>query len=133
MGHALNAPAMVRFDWNHETIVADRDELILDRFRRTTHQSFERARDTRTQHRDLVTNTRELRTRTIVELSARQNFVRDARNECVEIAWQVFYQLPQHWSVLTFCKNGGARRHRLIAETRSLQNRERIETRAFDT
>ena len=34
MCHALNPSAMVRFDWNHETIVADRDELILNRFGR---------------------------------------------------------------------------------------------------
>src|ERR1041384_8362793 len=96
MGHTLDTSAMIRFNRNHETIVAYRDELILDCFRGPAHQAFERARDARTQHVDLVTDTRQLRASAIVELSAWQNFVCYARDERVELAWQVFNQLPQH-------------------------------------
>src|SRR5262249_12949246 len=121
-----------RFDWNHKTIVTNRDELVLNRLSGALHQSFKRARDARTQHRDLVTNARELRTRAVVELTARKNFIRNTCDEYVEIARQVFHQLPQHWRILTFGENGAARRHRLVTEPRGLQNREWIKTRAFD-
>src|SRR5689334_16908771 len=67
---ALNASAMIRFHRNDETIVADRHELILNGLSRSTHQSFERARDARTQHVDLVTNVRQFGTRAVVEFSA---------------------------------------------------------------
>ena len=80
-----------------------------------------------------MTNARQFRARAIVEFSARQDLVRDASNECVEIAWQVFNQLPQHRGILALGKDRSTRRHRLFAKTCGLQNRQRIEARAFNT
>src|SRR6185295_2727497 len=108
MGHALDTSAMIGLNRNHKTIVAYRDELILNRFRGSAHQAFERACDARPQNVDLVTNTRQLRARTIVKLSARQDLVRYTCDKRVEIAWQVFHQLPQHWRILTLRKDGSA-------------------------
>src|SRR6185369_7228460 len=133
MRHALNTPAMIGLHWNDETIVADRDELVLNRFGRTAHQSFKRARDARTEDVDLVTNVRQLRARAIVDLSARQNFIRDARDQRVELTRQILDQLPQHWRFIALGKNRCTRRHRLIAKTRRLEYREWIEARAFNT
>jgi hypothetical protein len=43
MSDTLNAPAMIGLDWNHETIVANRDQLILNGFgRRRIRPSSER-------------------------------------------------------------------------------------------
>ena len=133
MGHALDSASMIGFNRNYKTIVADRYEFILNRFRRSAHQTFERSRDARTQHVNLVTNTRQFRTRAIVEFSARQYLVSYTRNQRVEIARQVFDQLPQHGRILALGKDGSARRHRLFAKTCGLQNSQRIQARAFNT
>src|SRR5687768_1435660 len=100
MGHALDPAAMIGFHRDHKTIVADRNELILNRFRGSAHQTFERTRDARAQYVDLMTNTRQFRARAIVKLSTWQNLVRYTSDKRVEIARQVFDQLPQHWRIL---------------------------------
>ena len=132
MRHALHAAAMICFHRNHKTIVANRHELVLNCFRRTAHQALKRARDARAQRRDVVTNLREFRTRAIVEFSGRQNLVADSRHETVQIAWQALDQLPQHRCVLTLRQNRGASGQRLLTQSSCLQNRERIERRAFN-
>src|SRR5690242_21895474 len=38
---ALHAPTMIGFDWNHKTIVTNRDQFVLNRLRRALHQSFQ--------------------------------------------------------------------------------------------
>jgi hypothetical protein len=133
MRNTLNSASMIGFNRNDKTIVADRNEFILNRFSGPAHQSFERSRDPRTQHVNLMTDAREFRTGAIVEFAARQDLVCDARHQTVEIAWQIFHQLPQHRRILALRKNRRPRRHRLVAKTRRLQNRQRIETRAFNT
>src|SRR6266513_1976067 len=96
MRDALNSSSMIRFDWNDETIVAYRHELILNGLSRSAHQIFKRTRDARAQNRDLMTNVGELRTGAIVQLSTGQYLVVDARDKRSEIARQIFNQLPQH-------------------------------------
>jgi hypothetical protein len=129
---ALNASAMIGFYRNDEAIVADRYEFVLNRFRRSAHQSFQRTRDTRAQHIDLVTNSSQFRTGAIVEFTIWKNLVCDARDEGIQLTWQILDQSPKHGSIFTLRENGGSRLHRLIAKLRSLQNRKWIQTRAFD-
>ena len=105
----LDASAMIGFYRNDEAIVADRHELVLNRLGRPAHQSFERTRDTRAQHIDLMTNSSQFRTGAIVELAIWKNLVCDARNECIQLTWQILDQLPKHGSILALCENGGSR------------------------
>src|ERR1043166_1434559 len=102
---------MIRLDRNHKTIVTNRDEFVLNRFCRTTHQSFKRTRDARAQGRDLMTNLCWPRTGTIVEFARRQDLVSDASDDAVQISRQVFNQLPQHDRILTFSENGRSEEH----------------------
>src|SRR5215204_4117315 len=109
MCHTLNPAPMIGLDRNNESVVANRHELILNRLRRPAHQPFERTRDSRAQRVDLMTNSGQLRTGPIVELSVRQNLVSDTRDEGVEFAWEILDQLPKHWGLLPLSKNSRPR------------------------
>ena len=90
MGHAVDSRTMVGFNGNYKTIVADRYQLILDRFFRFAHQAFERARDARSQSADFVAKLGQLRAGAIVDLSVRQNLVGNACAQTAQIHRKIF-------------------------------------------
>jgi hypothetical protein len=100
---------MICFDRDDKPIVADRHQFVLNRLRRSPHQSFQRTRDSRTKRRNVVTNLRQLGTGAVVEFTCRQNLVADARNEGVQLSRQKLDELPQHWRVVAFGENRRAR------------------------
>src|SRR6185436_4248082 len=132
MRDSLHSSAMICFNWYDETIVSYRHELILNGLSRAAHQALERARDSRTQDRNLVTNTGQFRTRAIVELSAWQDLVSDACYQRIEISRQVFHELPQHRRVFAFSKNGSAGRHCLFTQACGLQDSSGIQACPFN-
>ena len=132
MRDPCDASAMVRLDRNHETIVAHRDQFILNRFRRPAHQAFERAGYARTHGRDLVTDIGQFGL-------ARSSISPSGRILLVIRATSV---LRSRGRFSTSCQSTGrfpAQREWQHAPTapvrkaRSLQNRERIEARSLDT
>ena len=76
---------MIGFYRNNEAVVANRYQFILNRLGRPAHQPFERARDTRAQHVDLVTNSSQLRARAIVEFTTRKNLVGDTCDQRIQL------------------------------------------------
>ena len=59
-------------------------------------------------------------------------FVTRATNR-VELTRQILDQLPQHGRFIPLGQNRRTRLHRLVTQTRDLQDREWIETGAFNT
>src|SRR6266545_270153 len=96
MGHAVDAPAVVSFDGNHESIVANSDQLVLDRFARLAHHAFQGAGYARAEYRDLVSNARQFGTGAIIYFPSWQNLVCDASAEAAQLNRKTFYQTPQH-------------------------------------
>ena len=78
-----------------------------------------------------MTDVGQLGTGSIVEFAARQNLVRDARDQAVQIARQIFDEAPQPWRGVALSQNRRARGQRLFAQLRQPQNRQRIERQVF--
>ncbi len=95
MSDAVDACTVIRLNRNHKAIVANRDQLILDRFARLAHQAFECARYARAQFVNFVSYARELRAGAIVEFAVRQNLVCNARTQAAQLDRQISDQTPQ--------------------------------------
>ena len=126
MGHSLHAAAMIRSHRYYEAIVSHGHELVLNRFFRSPHQIFQRARDVRAEAADLVAHARKFGTGAIVQFTTGQDLVSNTRDQAVQLTWQMCQVRPDYRRDFALSLNRRSSRKRELAKPRQFQNFKRL-------